>query len=768
MSPINIQDILERAKNASRVGDHGTAERLLKTYIAKVPGSREAYLLLGNTFAKEGKLSDAADQFITLLARDPGDLEALNNTAVIYRRLGRLQEALDFLKKAIEIDPAKAEFHYNVGNIHKELGNFKASSMAYAKVIELDPSYVQAYNNLGTTYEQLKEYDKSFMAFRKGLALDQNNPTIHFNYGVALQAKGRLEDAANEYHSALRSKPGWLEPMNNLGIVHFMQGYHEKAMSTFVQVLKSDPSNTEAYNNMGVVLADQGRIQEAIKNYRLAIESDPKYTKAAENLERVLEASGDFADAVIELEKLIKLIPDSTDIRNRLSGLYLKLERYPEALEQAEAALKLDSESIQALRSKGAVLRIMGNDAKAQECFEKILSIDPGNYSFLLDLADIHIHRKEYKEAEDRVQSFLIQRPNDRIAKMFLGKLYSKMGNRTHAVQVFEELAKADPNDAEVLTEAAALHKEGGSLEKALRTADTLVNLQGKRATANDLTDLNKSLEIYENAVNAYSSSARKVWDRNIKQIVQEAKDEPPKEDMSQFMGAIGFSPAIDQETEALFIEDMEAFSDTEEGLEELILSDEAFNEIPEETATPRYNDPLDALAETTEKGPQDLDVSSNDSEEDAEPLTAPASPPIEPTKAETPVYPARTTMPAQPNYPQYSDYLPHPPYYPPGPMPLVSSPLRTAAGTPTFVSAEEEKMSFENEIYIEPSEAKAPLGKKESAQNKEISKMVDLMEHLKQLTEELPENERLSFSEGNLQANLESVIDSLKNLTII
>jgi len=130
MSPININDILERAKGAIRVGNHESAERLLKDYIAKVPGSREACLLLGNTFAQREKLSEAVDQFLTLIARDPKDIEALNNVAVIYNRLGKFQEALDYLQEAIEIDPVKVEFHYNIGNIHKQKGNLKAASMA--------------------------------------------------------------------------------------------------------------------------------------------------------------------------------------------------------------------------------------------------------------------------------------------------------------------------------------------------------------------------------------------------------------------------------------------------------------------------------------------------------------------------------------------------------------------------------------------------------------------------------------------------------------
>ncbi len=100
MSPVNVDDILERAKNSFRVGDYETAERLLRNYIAKVPESREAYILLGNTFAREGKLTEAEDQYITLLARNPKDLDALNNAAVISRRQGNFQRGSGLSKRS--------------------------------------------------------------------------------------------------------------------------------------------------------------------------------------------------------------------------------------------------------------------------------------------------------------------------------------------------------------------------------------------------------------------------------------------------------------------------------------------------------------------------------------------------------------------------------------------------------------------------------------------------------------------------------------------
>jgi tetratricopeptide (TPR) repeat protein len=368
-------------------------------------------------------------------------------------------------------------------------------------------------------------------------------------------------------------------------------------MDTFSKILHVDAFNAEARNNMGVVLSDQGRDKEAIQNFRRAIEADPQYIKAVVNLERILEDREDFADAMVELEKLVKLAPDSAEIRNRLASLYVKMERYPEALEQAKAAQEWEPDNVQSLRIEGTVQRILGNDEAAKEIFEKVLSVDPGNYAFQLDLADIHFRRKEYKKAEERIMAFLTRKPKDRAAKLLLGKLYAEMGNRTHAIQIFEELAKTDSNDTEALAAAAELHKEAGSLEKALRTADTLVNLQGKRGTSDDLSNLNKSLEFYENAVNAYSSSVREMWDRNMKAmretVTEETAQTEENTDMSLLLGSAGMASAVDEEIEELFIEDPEGPVETGDD-EDLTLEDDGYSMFDE----PSQDNSLDTMAE--------------------------------------------------------------------------------------------------------------------------------------------------------------------------
>jgi tetratricopeptide (TPR) repeat protein len=430
---------------------------------------------------------------------------------------------------------------------------------------------------------------------------------------------------------------------------------------------------------------------------------------------------GDFTGAMVELEKLAKFVPHNAEISARFAALYLKTERYPEAMKHAKAALEWDPENIQALRIEGSVERIQGNDGKAQKIFEKLLSLDPGNYGFHLDLADIHFKRKEYKEAEDRIIAFLARRPNDRGGKLLLGKLYTEMGNRAQAIQIFEDLAKADPNDTEALSAAAELHKEAGSLEKALRTADQVVNLQGKRATPDDLSDLNKSLEFYENTVNAYSSLVREMWERNIKLMSEAVEaEEQHSEETSPLLGTVEAIPVVDESIETLFIEDVEIPPEEDDDAElspadtippdEEPLPDISLDSlvIPgDEPAGPAYVDEA-PMRDKSPAPPQEPFPSQYPSPYYPLSSQAPLPPPqssLPTTPLPQPLPPASPQAPQQPPPPRY----PVPPVYPPPHYPPPRPPNSPRKPLPEEALFEEFSEDIVPEIPEEEGAEEAP-----------------------------------------------------------
>ena len=765
MSPVDIQDFLERAKNAAQIGEYEEAERLLKNYFTQTPVSREARILMGTILTKMERFDEAVDEFIVLVVDNPSDLEALNNLAVVYRQQGKYQEALNTLIEAIDLDSTRAELHYNLGNVHKQLGNNKAAAMAYAKVLELDPSYVPAYNNLGTVYVLLNEYDKAINILTKGLTIDQNNPTLLFNYGLALDTKGSLEEAIRQYQLSLKSKPGWIKCMNHLGIAYLKQGEDKKADVIFSRLLDLEPSNADVYCNIGTVHANQGRTKDAIQNFRKALELNPDDAKAAINLGKVFEDQQDWKNAANELLKVIRLSPENTDVRNRLARVFLNMENYPKALGQAMAVLGINSNDIDALRVFGSIKKVSRNDKEADEAFAKINEQDSGNYIYLLDTADIYYRRKKYRMAEEQLLAYLVHHPHDRNAMMFLGRVYAEMNERAKALDIFEELTQIDPNDTEALSIIAELQKEKGSLEQALRTADTLINVQGQRASSDDLSDLNKSLEFYESAVDAYS---------NI--VFVEDETEPEEESIEEDDSML-FSPDMIPLDET---EGDELLSEEDIMAEELLPEEDVFDLImtEEPSANPMGGSPASAVPKDNLDKLADIDNSDIEDFMFEESSVMPASSLPDASLTEPEALPSQepAAMPA--------DYTPAAAPAPtvvvaPIPMPIQQqeSPPMEIKLSPIEISVKEipqvpprtetpkaQPASAASRIVVSIPKDQ-PL-KEAEADKEEMPSCLDLMKHLKDLAGYLPEEIQQEYIESETQSSMDNIIGILESFS--
>jgi hypothetical protein len=216
--------------------------------------------------------------------------------------------------------------------------------------------------------------------------------------------------------------------------------------------------------------------------------------------------------------------------------------------------------------------------------------------------------------------------------------------------------------------------------------ADKLVNLQGKRATSDDLSDLNKSLEFYEDAVNAYSSSVKDMWDRNIRLALGPESGEGTEDDVSLLFGAAGTAPAVDEETETLFIEEQET---VEEPVDEEYLD-------PQEDFLPPSDDmeiSLDTMAD--QFAPLPPLFPSPPVPVPPGPQSPEEAPPEEPAAGETP---AAEPAPAQPSEPVSPP--PRPPESAPVPPPPAAAepfPSEPAAPEPAAPeSADFEPADFE------------------------------------------------------------------------
>ena len=145
-----------RATAAGSLDDEGTVavpkERLSdsaywESAVAAEPGDVTLHLALGNAYAMNRRLSDAAAQYKEVLRIYPESKSALNNLGSVYRAMGKPSEALEAYRKALKLDPHYGLAHYNIGTIYQQQGYFDEAVDSYGKAFKYDPGLTDSKRN---------------------------------------------------------------------------------------------------------------------------------------------------------------------------------------------------------------------------------------------------------------------------------------------------------------------------------------------------------------------------------------------------------------------------------------------------------------------------------------------------------------------------------------------------------------------------------------------------------------------------------------------
>ena len=115
--------------------------------VAAAPEDVTLHLALGNAYATNRRLREAAEQYKEVLRIYPESKAALNNLGSVYRAMGKPNEALSAYRKALKQDPHYGLAHYNIGTIHHRQGYFEEAVHSYGQAFKYDPGLTDSKRN---------------------------------------------------------------------------------------------------------------------------------------------------------------------------------------------------------------------------------------------------------------------------------------------------------------------------------------------------------------------------------------------------------------------------------------------------------------------------------------------------------------------------------------------------------------------------------------------------------------------------------------------
>lgn len=324
-------------------GDESTGVRQLRRALDRAPGViplEDAYLRLCMVLAYMGREG--------LEPHLEAGLKAFpeNSTLGIYR----------LVMESVDADPKRGEY------IHAKLKKAYRSS-ANADLI------ARTYYNWGKGFSERESHQEAILAYRRSLEFAPEKVETLKELGISLMKRGDAERAASAFQRVLEQAPDDHQALYGAALALRQQGEWRQAIALCERLEQIWPE-APSFLLLGECLEQTGRHAAASAAYQRGISHHPEDGQLYLQLARSLLATGDRPAAVQALEQAAHLMPGKTAIFRDLGYLYLREQRFADAVEAYRTALAQQPDSA-AQFNLGLALLAEGEIQEAQEVYAR-------------------------------------------------------------------------------------------------------------------------------------------------------------------------------------------------------------------------------------------------------------------------------------------------------------------------------------------------------------------------------------------------------------
>jgi tetratricopeptide (TPR) repeat protein len=258
----------------------------------------------------------------------------------------------------------------------------------------------------------------------------------------------------------------------------FQAGKLEQAEDSYRHAIEINPEEPAFYIALARVQVFAGNAIEAETNARNALLIDPASAAARAVLGWALDFQGrdHLVDAQEELERSLNADPTSALSHAYLAEVLidqytlLNSGDYQRALDEAEKAVSLNPDAVEAQRALGYVWESTGNYAEALRAYQRALSLHPNLWILHMAIGNMYVNQ-DPPDLEKAVQSYLNANalsPTNPEPLQLIGQAYSRFGEYGKASQYAADAMALDPSNAGLHGELGVLYFKNAEFNKAI------------------------------------------------------------------------------------------------------------------------------------------------------------------------------------------------------------------------------------------------------------------------------------------------------------
>lgn len=306
---------------------------------------------------------------------------------------------------------------------------------------------------------------------------------------------GELEEESREYKKALLfiksgdwdkareileqfcgENPRSARAFNKLAFVYLEQSNIDLAEKVLAGLLQMGLRDFYTHFLYGRLLMRRGHVTDAIVHFTTALTINPRDIYTLNAVAEAMVLQGDRAKAVRCLKKAIEIAPADMTSYVSLGRLYLDGSSPKEAADLVKAGLQHAPNDASLLFLNGRALLARNNVAAAQQQFDQLAEVFPGQAWGSMGRALIREAAGDIPGAlKDMTQACTVD-PRNLEALERLGDLHARAGDKVAALAAMEKAVAMAPQDLRVQTlYARAMYEKSLVLKAWLRVQAVLV-----------------------------------------------------------------------------------------------------------------------------------------------------------------------------------------------------------------------------------------------------------------------------------------------------
>ncbi|MFL6335878.1 MAG: tetratricopeptide repeat protein [Pyrinomonadaceae bacterium] len=293
---------------------------------------------------------------------------------------GLLKEAEAESAVATRLDPSNAVVVMQLARVQLARKDVRGAGRTLESAVARGVESAPLYALLADVYQQAGHPENAIPAMRLAIQLNPQSEKYRFAYGVLLTDAYAPAAAVIRLEEALKEFPGSPRLWFALGLAHFKQGRDDDASRAFGRAAALDAKFAPAYAYLGLLSVRKGDVAGAVALYEKALRADPQMPVLHYLLSEAMlqQPDADAASVESHLKRAAELDPTFSAPRLSLAKLYIRGERWTDAVAELEKVTALEPDSADAYYQLSRAYARLKRTAEAQAAVETFKRLNEG------------------------------------------------------------------------------------------------------------------------------------------------------------------------------------------------------------------------------------------------------------------------------------------------------------------------------------------------------------------------------------------------------